>query len=107
MVEWNDVIKVGLFGLAALFAGSVLASQIFGFEPLKGGAVVQILAIFGAVLLVWNLATKKSFDFSREDIVALVLVIALIVCLFVLLPQAVPSWFSVVRQNTAAIFGLP
>lgn len=105
-INWDDILKLSLFGMAAIFVLSYLATAVFGLPVLKGGPVILILLVFGAILLVWNLASKKNFDFDKSDIIALVLVAGIIVSIFIFLPQAVPQIFSTLRTDLLSVVGL-
>jgi hypothetical protein len=105
-INWNQIIKVSFFSLALLFVLSLLATQILGIPPLKGGPIVLVLLIFGVIMFIWNLASKEQLHFTREDLIGLILIIALIVSVFIFLPQVVPEFFSTLRLETMSVIGL-
>jgi len=49
---------------------------------------------------------KKNFDFDNKSIIAMVLVTAIIVGVYIYLPQTVPEVFSVATQELQSVVGL-
>jgi uncharacterized membrane protein len=101
----NEIIKLFLFALAAIFGITSLVFPLFGLEILKAGLVIQTLLIFAAILLVWNIVSKKNFDFDKTDIVAVLLVGSAIITIFVLLPTYAPQMFSTLGNNVQSVLG--
>ena len=105
--DFKEIMKLVLFGIFALLGLSAVATQIFGLEPINGGPLIFYLTIGGAILLVYNLATKKDFAFNKTEIFALILSVAIISAILFYLPSNQFAWFSVVKQNTMSVLGMP
>jgi|SRR3990167_1637205 len=100
------LLGLSLVSLGLLGGLSLLLSQLFGITPLRVGPIILLFLALAVVVFVFNLVFKKNFDFDNKSIIAMVLVTAIIVGVYIYLPQTVPEVFSVATQELQSVVGL-